>query len=430
MSTKIGYFIPEFPGQTHIFFYREMQALREIGIEPIVVSTRLPDRSIISHSWAEHAQRETHYLHPPGARAILGAFWTLLLSGPAGWWRSLRTLAASEGSFGYRLRLLLLLFYGAELGWLARRDGWIHVHVHSCGDAANIAMFARCLTGLPYSLTLHGPLRDYGSNQKQKWSHAKFALTITRRLRDDVQRELAGYLPPSLDLAPMGVDVKRFQRATPYAPWSGSGPLRLFACGRLNPCKGHDDLLRAVARLRAQGVDARLDIAGADDTGGVCRRGLEQLRDELRLGEAVQLLGGVAEDDILRGLADAHAFVLGSLEEPLGVAIMEAMAFNVPVVVTGAGGVAELVCDGVNGLLVPPRDPAAMAEAVWELVRDPGLAERLGRSGRATIESSFHSGVGAAALRRGLDLGDGVNGGDNMRQALAQPYSPSLEKGP
>jgi len=405
MSTKIGYFIPEFPGQTHIFFWREMQALREIGIEPEVVSTRLPDRSIISHTWAEEAQGATRYLYPPTPLAALGALWTLFRAGPLGWGRSIWTLLVSQGPFVYRVRLLLLLFFGAELGWLARRAGWSHVHVHSCGDAANVAMFARRLTGLSYSLTLHGPLRDYGPNQKQKWTHSTFALVITRRLREEVQKELAGFLPPSLDLAPMGVDLRRFERRSPYVPWPGSGEFRLFACGRLNPCKGHDDLLRVVARLREEGVDARLEIAGADDVGGGCREGLERLRGELQLGDKVRLLGAVSEEEIRRRLSEAHAFVLGSLEEPLGVAIMEAMALSVPVVVTGAGGVGELVQDGVDGLLVPPRDPARMAAALLTLVRDPALAERLGRSGRARIESSFHSGVGAAALRRGVDAG-------------------------
>jgi len=397
---KIGYFIPEFPGQTHIFFWREMQALREIGVEPAVVSTRLPHRSLISHPWAAEAQRDTEYLFPPKARSVLGAFWTLLRAGPLGWWRASATLAASEGSFLARIRLLLLMFVGAELAWLARRKGWTHVHVHSCGNAANIAMFARRLTGLPYSLTLHGPLRDYGPNQKQKWVHSAFALVITRKLREEVRKELAGFLPPEIELAPMGVDLKRFRKGPSYLPWTGSGPFRLFSCGRLNPCKGHDDLLRAVAQLRRQGMDARLTIAGEDDVGGVCRQGLETLSRELGLGDNLKLLGAVSEDEVRSQLAAAHAFVLASLDEPLGVATMEAMALQVPVVVTGSGGVAELVDDGVDGILVPPRAPEKMAAALLRLLGDPGLAAKMSQAGRIKIESSFHSGVSAATLRR------------------------------
>ena len=377
-----------------------MQALREIGVEPAVVSTRLPHHSLISHPWAAEAQRDTEYLFPPKVRSVLGAFWTLLRAGPAGWWRASATLVASEGSFLARIRLLLLMLVGAELAWLARRKGWTHVHVHSCGNAANIAMFARRLTGLPYSLTLHGRLRDYGPNQKQKWVHSAFALVVTRTLREEVRKELAGFLPPEIELAPMGVDLKRFQKASPYLPWPGSGPLRLFSCGRLNPYKGHDDLLRAVAQLRRQGMDARLTIAGEDDVGGACRQGLETLSRELGLGDNLKLLGAVSEDEVHSQLSAAHAFVLASLDEALGVATMEAMALQVPVVVTGVGGVPELVDDEVNGILVPPRAPEKMAEALLRLLGDPGLAAKLSQAGRTKIESSFHSGVSAATLRR------------------------------
>ena len=62
---KIGYFIPEFPGQTHAFFWREYQALRDRGIEPILISTRKPPRNIVSHKWAAEAMEQTRYLFPP-----------------------------------------------------------------------------------------------------------------------------------------------------------------------------------------------------------------------------------------------------------------------------------------------------------------------------------------------------------------------------
>src|SRR5437588_4417978 len=120
MTLRIGYFIPEFPGQTHIFFWREMQALRTRDVVADVVSTRLPERKIIAHTWAAEAQKQTDYLFPPQGRAALGAAWTFLRAGPAGWWRCFATLAKSEGSLLARLKMLALVFMGAELSWLAR----------------------------------------------------------------------------------------------------------------------------------------------------------------------------------------------------------------------------------------------------------------------------------------------------------------------
>jgi glycosyltransferase involved in cell wall biosynthesis len=400
MTLKIGYLIPEFPSQTHIFFWREVEALVGMNVTPQLVSTRSPRRALISHSWAAEARSQTEYLFPPKVRTALGAVWALFRAGPAGWWRGLMTLAGSEGSAYARLRMMPFLLAGAELAWLARRRGWAHVHVHSCGNSANIALFAHRLSGLSYSLTLHGPLTDYGPNQKQKWAHSAFALVITRRLRKEVEDELGGFLPPVIELAPMGVGLNRFPAPRAPQPWSGSGPCRLFACGRLNPSKGHDDLIRAVAELRHQGIDAHLHIAGEDDTGGGYRQLLETLRSELGLTENVKLLGAVSEETVRAELEAAHVFALASLEEPLGVAIMEAMAMKVPVVVTGAGGVAELVDDGVDGLLTAPRDVHQMSEALLKVLRDPHLALQLSEAGRRKIETSFHSGVSAEVLRR------------------------------
>jgi glycosyltransferase involved in cell wall biosynthesis len=303
-----------------------------------------------------------------------------------------------------------LALMGARLAGIARQNGWQHIHVHSCADSAHIAMFAHLLSGITYSLTLHGPLVDYGPNQKQKWKHALFAIVITRRLLQEVRSELGSATPELIEVAPMGVEVESFVRTRPYQPWNGSGPCLIFTCGRLNPCKGHDDLIRAVALLREKGIDARLHIAGADDQGGVYRTHLETVARESNLNGHLKLMGAVSEDVVRGELESSHVFSLASLREPLGVAIMEAMAMRVPVVVTGAGGVPELVSDGEDGVLVDPQNPAKLAAALERVLADPRLAERLGDAGRRKVEQGFHSGLSAEVLRRclGKTLGTGT----------------------
>jgi colanic acid/amylovoran biosynthesis glycosyltransferase len=399
-STAIGYFIPEFPGQTHIFFWRERKQLQAMGLRPDLVSTHRPLRRLVSHTWSESAAKETIYLFPPSAGQVAGALAELLRARPAGWVRCFRAIASADvPGFSSRLRLLGLVFAGAGLARCARSKGWRHVHVHSCANAANVAMFARLISGLTYSLTLHGGLHDYGPNQKNKWLHAAFGIVITRRLKADLEDSLKGFLPPVIKLAPMGVDLEVLTRRQPYEPWSGSGTLRLFSCGRLNPCKGHDDAVRALALLRRQGIDAHLTIAGQDDTHGCTYRSmLDRLIQELDLSGSVRLLGAVAEDIVRDELECSHAFVLASLHEPLGVAIMEAMAMGLPVVVTREGGVPELVRDETDGLLVDARSPGQIAAALSRLAADPGLARRLGAAGRQTVADRFHSGVSARVI--------------------------------
>ncbi|RKH58943.1 exopolysaccharide biosynthesis GT4 family glycosyltransferase EpsE [Corallococcus aberystwythensis] len=402
---KIGYLIPEFPGQTHIFFWRELQALPGKGVSPELVSTRPPPARIISHSWAREAMTRTEYLAPPPPLGVLRAALEIARALPTGWARCLASIARAEGLDAKgRAQLVAFAVMGGRLASLARERGWTHVHVHSCANAAHVAMFAHLLSGLTYSMTLHGPLDDYGPNQREKWRHAKFAFVITKKLLGEVRQELAGSLPDRIELAPMGVELSRFQRTVAYEPWSGEGPLRLFACGRLNPCKGHADLIDAVGMLRKKGIDARLSIAGEDEAGGTTyRKVLEAKLAQDGLTDAVTLLGAVSEDVVKDGIQRSHLFALASLQEPLGVAIMEAMAMRAPVVVTGAGGVKELVDDGVDGVLVPPQAPAVLAEKLEKLARDPAEAVRLGEAGRRKVEEQFSSERSADMLARMLD---------------------------
>lgn len=406
MNARIGYFVPEFPGQTHIFFWREIAVLEEMGIGVDVVSTRRPPSAIMSHTWTTTAQERTTYLFPPTPH-LPGILLELLRAGPVGWLRCLKAIAnARDVSATGRLRLLALVLIGAELAHLARAHKWQYIHVHSCADAANVALFAFLLARLPYSLTLHGPLSDYGSNQEQKWQFARLGIVITHKLYDEVHKHLATALPEAIEVAPMGVDLTTFSRQTAYQPWQGAGACRIFSCGRLNPCKGHADLITAIGLLRQQGLDVTLTIAGEDEQGGTgYHRELESHIQQLGLSESVQLLGAVSEDVVREQLESAHVFALASLSEPLGVAIMEAMALELPVVVTGAGGVKELVDSSVEGLLVQPNAPEQIAESITTVMQNPQQAIDMGKAARAKIVRQFHAKRSAEVLAKQILVG-------------------------
>lgn len=399
-SPAIAYLVPEFPGQTHAFFWREQLALREIGVTAHLVSTKRPPREIVSNDWSNQAEQETVYLADLGLRDIVTIGLRFMAFGPRAWRRAFQA-AAEDCPLQHWPTNLALMFLSVQLVSFMRARGVTHVHVHSCGNSALLAMFANQLAGLSYSLTLHGDLHDYGRQQRTKWRHAAFAITITRRLFDQVRRILNTDIPPLLGLAPMGVNPDFFKRASAYKPWQGDGPLRLFSCGRLNFVKGHHELIRAVAILRKNGFPVCLEIAGEDEAGGRgFRKELEKLITELDLAGGVVLLGAVGEKAVLRGLESAHIFVLASHHEPLGVAIMEALSCEVPVIATNLGGVTELVDDGVDGYLVPPKDPNLLAEAIQRIARDPALAQTLSTAGRSKIKERFSSKVSAAEIKR------------------------------
>ena len=152
------------------------------------------------------------------------------------------------------------------------------------------------------------------------------------------------------------------------------------------PEKGHAILLRAFAKLRAQfpGCILLLDGEGPEQTR------LHELARQLQVLDAVKFAGPVAE--VREVFAASDVFAFPSHEEPLGSALLAAMAHGLPVVAIGRGGIPEVVESGKNGLLVNSLDPDALAAAIAGLLASPGEAQRLGKAGRETIRVRFSAG--------------------------------------
>ncbi len=206
-------------------------------------------------------------------------------------------------------------------------------------------------------------------------------------------------------LVPSGVEVARFaplRDRDGVARAQARAALGIPADGRpvagtlasLHRRKGHDVLLRAAALLAGRGLPLHLVIAGEGPEGEALRalaRGLGLL------GEGpvrVHFAGQVSPGE--RVLAALDLFVLPSRKEGLGVAALEAMAAGLPVVASRAGGLAESVLDGETGLLVPPGDPAPLAEALETLLRDPALRERMGAAGARRVGERYSADAMAA----------------------------------
>lgn len=403
MKARIGYLVPEFPGQTHTWIWRDKNALEELGIQADLVSTRLP--RIVIHDWAEKAQGLTHYLFPLSLLDILKATGALLRAGPVAVARCLRVaFEVKDASLGQRLRLIGLVGIAGRVAALARERGWSQLHVLSAGQAAHVGAFAAILTGIKYSLTLLAPMEGYGPNQREKWRHASFALVMSQKLREEVEAELGTAAPKRIAIAPMGVDLDDAQRTAPYQPWQPGEPCRLYSCGRLHPVKGYQFLFEAVARLVAEGRDVRLQVSGAEDGATGYRAGLCEQIQRLGLESTVEFLGAVSEPRHRSAIENAHVFVLASLDEGISVAAMEAMAMQTPAVVTDVGSMRELVNSGEDALMVPSRDPVALAEAISRVLDDPALARGLSERSRQKIAQEFHHRRSAEALADCLGL--------------------------
>lgn len=166
---------------------------------------------------------------------------------------------------------------------------------------------------------------------------------------------------------------------------------RLITVGRLRPEKAHEVLLAAVARLRAAWPSVTLRLVGD----GVREDALRAVAAAHGLAGSVEFLGH--REDVPALLRESDVFVLPSRIEAAPNAVLEAMAASLPVVASNVGGIPEAVTTGVNGVLVPPNDDAALADAVSGLFRDPAHADRLGIAARRHVEThySFDRMVGA-----------------------------------
>ncbi|CAN5737748.1 colanic acid biosynthesis glycosyltransferase WcaL [soil metagenome] len=192
-----------------------------------------------------------------------------------------------------------------------------------------------------------------------------------------------GARPESVRVIRPAVDLDRFaaRAVVPADP----GPLRLVTVGRLDPLKGHGDLISALALLRRGGVDARLTIVGGGEHHGAFLARAHLLGQ----GDHVDLVGSLPPSGVTGALEEADVFVSASLSEGISNATLEAAAVGLPVVVTDVGGMGEVVDDEVNGLLVPPGDPGALAGALAGLADDATRRVELGRAGRARVAADF-----------------------------------------
>jgi glycosyltransferase involved in cell wall biosynthesis len=154
--------------------------------------------------------------------------------------------------------------------------------------------------------------------------------------------------------------------------------------GRCEASKGIFDLLEAAGMLRAQVPGLRIECAGDGDLGKVRR-----YAESMNLGARVKLRGWLGKPAAAQLLGRASVFVLPSYAEGLPMSLLEAMAAGCPVVATAVGGIPDLVTDGVDGLLVPPGDPEALADALQQLLQDRAFAARLGNAARETVANRY-----------------------------------------
>jgi glycosyltransferase involved in cell wall biosynthesis len=247
--------------------------------------------------------------------------------------------------------------------------------------------------GLPYLISLRGadvPSDEVARFARQYkllrplirwlWHDADALVAVSNGLRS-YAKETVPDLP--IQVIPNAIDLSEF---TPPSQRDTQGPVRLLYVGRFNTFKNVETLVDAVGRLSQMDVgEFELDLVGE----GEQRPVLERMVSELGLTRRVHFRGWVARDDIVEHYRRADIFVTATTWEGMPNTVLEAMACGLPIVGTQASGLQELVREGVNGYLVPIKDPAAMAEALVELMGNCYERRRMGWESRKLAEREF-----------------------------------------
>lgn len=278
----------------------------------------------------------------------------------------------------------------------------LHSHTSKAGFSARLA--AR-LCDVPLVIhTIHELPQNATRSRLKKnlyWAMEKLAagwcdhlITVSRVNREQILSEKI-CRPEKLSLIPGGLKLQNYQPHGP-APWSlPPDAVVMGMAGRLEPAKGHADLLRAFARLAPRNGRLHLVIMGS----GPLRQRLEQLRDDLGLQGRAHFLGWV--EDLISAMAALDLFVLSSHYEGLGVVLLEALALGRPVISTRVGGTQDIIEEGVTGLFAPAHDPAGLAAAVQRMLDDPALAARLAAAGKEKVWRDYSA---VEADQKVLDL--------------------------
>jgi phosphatidylinositol alpha-mannosyltransferase len=219
---------------------------------------------------------------------------------------------------------------------------------------------------------------EFGSRAMRRYAerlHGRIAVSAAARHFID------RYFPGDYKVIPNGVDVERYRRAVPLARWQ-DGVHNLLFVGRHEPRKGLLDLLKAYRILRKTGCNCRLLVVG---TGPQEREARRYVLTRRMVG--VEFLGRVSDQEKAQLFKTADVFVSPATGgESFGIVLLEAMAAGAPIVASDIHGYKGVVRRGAQALLVPPRQPKAVAAATARLLADPALRAAMSESGRARAE--------------------------------------------
>ena len=382
---RLLYVVSLFPCWSETFIVREIAALIAAGADVRILSLKAPSEELVHPEAERLLPRVRHPLSlGPAARQRAAA----LIAHPG----ALSSLVLALGRALARQPIELAKSLEAvaraveQLAWVRAFDPDV-IHAHWASYPSTAALALGRLVGKPFGFTCHAhDIFVHDHLLREKIESAAVPVTISRYNVDWLAEHVTARARDRLAVIHCGVDLASF----PFRDEGRKEDL-IVTVGRLDPIKGFDVLVDALAALERQGRRVRCQVIGE----GPLRSALQARIDRQRLSERVELIGARPQDELRAALCAATIFALPSLIAPSGdrdgipVSLMEAMAAGAPVVSTRVSGIPELIEDEREGLLVSPGDSQALAAALARLLDDAALRRRLAVAARAKIEGEF-----------------------------------------
>lgn len=399
-KSVVAYLVGQYLRTTHTFIHREVAELRRQGVEIHTYTVRggtdFPDPNYLRDT----PPTETVITFNPAK--ILRALLFCLRQSPKRFfgaaivaWR-----LRSPGARG----LVYAGFYFLEATLFAQsvaRRGVTHLHNHFGDAAANVVVIASRLTGLPFSITFHGPdvfeqAARWHLGMKQKF--AKFTIGTSTYASSQLRLHTDEADWDKLHLVRTGLPLAEYADPSPFA---APARWKLLFIARLVPAKGWKVLLEVAQRLKQANFPFSLSVVAT----GSPRR-LQKLKATLLargLEREVNVISACPPSAIQTLMQNHDVLVSTSFAEGLPLVLIEAMASGRPVVATAVGGVSDLVREGETGRLVAPGRADLIAEAIRELAADPDRAARLAAAGRDEVLAGYRAEVEYGKLKELFD---------------------------
>jgi glycosyltransferase involved in cell wall biosynthesis len=378
-----------FPKLTETFVLYEILALEKIGID-VQIYPLLREQQAVSHPEVVKLLPRVSFL-PFLSLPIVRAQVHFLRQTPAAYLRALwDVLRGTWGSANFFFGALGIFPKVVRFAYEIQRRGIGHIHCHFASHPALAGFIIRRLTGIPFSFTAHGS--DLHVDRRflnRKVREAAFVVAVSAYNKELIVRECGEDIREKIHVIHCGVDPDVFQRP-PHR--MNQGPVRMLCVASFEEVKGHEYLVEACRILRARGTPFVCDLVGD----GPLRRTVENQIKQANLQEVIRIHGARSRPEIARMMSEADIMVLPSVPTPSGkregipVVLMEAMASELPVVSSELSGIPELVDNGRTGLLAPPRDVGALADALQKLLHNSEMRSQMGRLGREKVLREFN----------------------------------------